>query len=89
MNFEELLPLHKCSLTISHNDHRDYYETVKEYYDIENFESREDFEKCVIADDVWMLNWYPDTPIGSYTVCGSSLERLLERAKKCEATNEL
>jgi hypothetical protein len=33
------------------------------------------------------LQWYPDTPVGFYKVCGSSLQIVLERA--LEISNEL
>lgn len=85
MSFEELFPVHKCSLTLAHNDHLDYYESVEEFYDKGDFESEEDFKKCVNTNNVWRLHWYPDTPVGFFSICGSSLERLLERAKEIEA----
>lgn len=77
-------PSHKASLLLSHNDHRNYYETVSDFYELDHFETEEDFKKCIENDDVWQLTWYPSTPIGSYSICGSSLERVLERAKEIE-----
>ena len=32
--------------------------------------------KAIELDSVWELQWYPDTPIGSYYVAASSLEAI-------------
>ena len=79
------LPEHKCGLFLTHNEHRNYYETVEQW--LENgqrddpksgFEwvSPEEREKAIREDSVWTLQWYPDTPIGSYDIAASSLEAL-------------
>jgi hypothetical protein len=85
------LPKHKASLTLTHNDHKDYYESVKQNierehpsYDKEDFISEEDMQKCIDTNELWKLQWYPDTPIGSYTVLGSTLEIVLQRALEIE-----
>ena len=70
------LPEHKCGLHLSHNEHRDMYETIEEFYDLEDFVSPEELQKAIAEDSVWVLQWYPDTPIGSYCLLASSLEAL-------------
>ena len=72
------LPEHKCGLYLGHNAHKDVYETIEEYYDPEDFVSREEWMKAVETDSVWHLHWYPDTPIGFYTVCASTLDAVEE-----------
>ena len=72
------LPEHKCGLYLEHNAHKDVYETIEEYYDPEDFVSREEWMKAVETDSVWHLQWYPDTPIGFYTVCASTLDAVEE-----------
>lgn len=70
------LPAHKCGLYLTHNEHKDVYDTVERFYDIEEFYSEEDYKKCCKTQDVWALQWYPKTPVGSYKICGSSIEML-------------
>ena len=88
---EVLFPKHKCGLYLSHNEPKDVYETVKQNiedgrYRPENFVSKEDMQKCIDSDDIWELQWYPDTPIGSYIILGSNLKIVLEKA--LEISNE-
>jgi hypothetical protein len=81
LNPMKIFPTHKCGLYLTHNEHKNYYETVKEFIVNQDIELTEDeYDKCVINDELWVLQWYPDTPIGSYTVAGSTLEYVLEKA---------
>ena len=86
------LPSHKAGLYLTHNQHKDYYETVSVRIeegagpDVNNFVSHEDMQECIDTDELWELQWYPETPIGFYTVCGSSLEIVLKRAMEIDAT---
>ena len=86
-------PNHKAGLYLTHNQHKDYYETVEEHVneyvnmDKEYFVSEEDYQKCVDTNELWELQWYPETPIGFHKVIGSSLEIVLQRAM--EIQNEL
>lgn len=70
------LPAHKCGLHLSHNEHRDVYETVEEFYDVDNFISIEELAKAISEDSVWVLHWYPETPIGFHRVAASTLEAI-------------
>jgi predicted anti-sigma-YlaC factor YlaD len=67
------LPEHKCGLHLTHNEHRDVYETVAEFYEADDFVSPEEWRKAIEEDSVWVLHWYPDTPVGFYRVCASTL----------------
>ena len=80
------LPKHKASLHITHNDHTTNYESVKDYLDNEwfNDESEEIKKSCIDANEIWELQWYPDTPIGSYRVIGATLESCIKQAKEIE-----
>lgn len=84
--FVALLPQHKASLHLTHNDHRAGYETIPEYTRnnnlIDDWVSPEEREKAIREDSLWVLHWYPDTPIGSYSVCASSLEAVIAAAGK-------
>jgi hypothetical protein len=85
------LPSHKAGLYLTHNQHKDYYETVEEHVnEYENiskddFVSEEDYQKCVETNELWELQWYPETPIGSHKVNGSSLEIVLQKAMEIDA----
>jgi hypothetical protein len=50
------LPEHKCGLHLSHNEHRDVYETVEEFYEPESFVSPQEWHKAVAEDSVWVLH---------------------------------
>lgn len=73
-------PEHKCGLHLSHNEHRDVYEIVQDYYEPDDFISSTDRQKCIDNNDCWKLQWYPDTPIGFHRVIGSSLELVIAEA---------
>lgn len=80
------------SLTIEYNEHNSIYKTAKQVYDDpEPLTSREPHvewvspEERVIAletNSVWVLDWYPDTPVGHFTVAASTLKAVLLYALK-------
>lgn len=76
------LPPHKCGLYLDHNAHLDVYETVQNYYESGDFVSSDEWDKAVKNNNVWSLQWYPDTPVGCYRICASSLETLIAEASK-------
>lgn len=80
------LPEHKCGLHLSHNEHRDVYETIEEFYDADDFTSPEEWHEAVAKDSVWVLHWYPETPIGFIRIAASTLEAI--EAKLKENKNE-
>lgn len=85
MNFEKLLPRHKGSLHLTHNEHKANYETVKEFLDHKKamdlaYEfTAPDGEKLAIAtDEIWELQWYPDNPVGFDLVFAHTFASLVE-----------
>lgn len=79
------LPKHDASLHITHNDHKSNYETVASYLawrqaTPRNCGSQEEYDALKASDEIWEIQWYPDTPIGSYVVFAATLERALELA---------
>lgn len=71
------------SLTISFNEHADSRLTAEkaiEYgdYDRVQWVSAEEKALAVEMNSVWMLQWYPDTPIGSHTIAASTLVACLD-----------
>jgi hypothetical protein len=83
------LPEHKASLSITHNQHKDYYQTVDEYinneldpYEHYDFENKEQREKCVRTNEIWEMQWYPNTPVGFNSIAAPTLEELLDYASR-------
>jgi len=74
-------PKHKCSLTLQHNAHKDYYQPLADYIeenDWYNWISDEAKQQALATDEIWTIQWYPDTPIGSYSVAAATLQELLD-----------
>lgn len=79
-----LLKGEHSSIYISYNDHSVNYETARDCYDYEEngtWVSQEDKQRALDTNSVWNIQWYPDTPIGSYSVYGSSLTSVLNYIK--------
>jgi hypothetical protein len=83
------LPEHKAGLFLTHNEHRGYYLALDDF--LQNQEvisgalSPEDVKQCVEADSLWVLQWYPCTPVAFRIVAASTLEEVLKRAMDVEA----
>ena len=69
-------PAHECGLYLTHNEHKDVYQNVEDFYDEEDFTSEEEWQKAIKENSVWSLQWYPHTPVGFGRICASSLEGL-------------
>ena len=74
------LPKH-LGLSIEHNEHKMYYQTVQQTVD----ESTNMFwvpgdsrQRAIDSDDMWCVQWYPDTPVGFNRVYGHTLEEILD-----------
>ena len=78
------LPSHKASCSIIHNDHLDVYQTVEEYisFNESDWSSKEDYELACKNNELWCIQWYPDTPIGSYVLYASSYTKLMDEVDK-------
>jgi hypothetical protein len=76
----------KCSVTLTVNNHRDYYQSAESYLD--ELESHRPIDSTsrtamIASDTIIELQVYPDTPIGSYTIIGPDLDFVLNRALEC------
>lgn len=85
------LPKHACALFLTHNEHLSYYETVEQWADMRYgsegcplFISEEAKAKCIATNDCWMLQWYPETPVGYHRIAAPTLEELLAFAAEIE-----
>lgn len=91
MNF----PKHKCGLYLTHNQHKDYYQPITEYIEeyakgiVDSFKDASERQRAIDTNEIWEINWYPDTPIGSYHASASTLEGVLVYALEIERESEL
>jgi hypothetical protein len=79
------LPKH-ISLSIQHNPHNAMYASIAEYADQcdydDSWASPESKELAIRAGELWVIQWYPDTPVGFCVVLAHSLEAALEAANR-------
>lgn len=75
------LPKH-YTITIEHNPHKSCYNNVQEYIDMwDHFIdciTPEDLKICIQRNELWSVQWYPNTPISFTLILSYSLERCLE-----------
>lgn len=82
-------PPHKASLYLQHNDHLSSYQTVETWLADErniaeepSWESPAHRQRAIDTNEIWVLQWYPDTPIGFHRVAAPTLEELLAFANQ-------
>lgn len=84
--FEGLVARCEASVTLTVNDYRDAYQTKAQYFDQKKFFGDDDvpagdeLARLLAADHLYELQFYPDTPIGSYTILGTSLDEVVAKA---------
>ena len=80
------LPTHKGELSITHNQHKSNYVSVREHLGFSDHMpedlgiSTDEYAALCAGDELWEIQWYPDTPVGFYYVAAATLERALELA---------
>lgn len=82
--FASMLPPHKGSLTVTHNQYRDYYQSVEEYLMSRHAHDDEVIDRAAMIanDSVWELQVYPETPVGSYSIFGPTLAAVILKARR-------
>lgn len=78
-----VFPAHKAGLSLEHNQHKNAYENAEQWIaDNEwcDWESEESKQKAIDTNEIWTLQWYPDTPVGFYAVAAPTLDDLLRIA---------
>ena len=76
-------PKHKAGMFISHNEHLGYYQNIEEAIcevDEKDWVNEEEKRRALETGNIWRLQWYPETPVGFYTIVASTLEACLEGA---------
>jgi len=73
------------NLTIEHNPQKLYYQTVEQYIDDAlvcantlYWVPGKSRDIACETNEMWVVQWYPDTPIGFHMVYGHTLEAVLE-----------
>lgn len=79
-------PKHECSLHLTHNQHKAYYEPIESYVDGDDFdwENEEAKARSIATNEIWELQWYPNTPVGFIRVVAPTLEEVLAMAMRGE-----
>ncbi len=78
-----IIPPH-LTLCLRHNEHKSSYQTVAEYceqWDGDDWVSEDQRLKALATNELWELQWYPDTPVGFCLRLAADLESLLEWAQ--------
>lgn len=83
-------PPHKCGLFLSHNEHRDYYMKLAEWLKESpqqqiSWESKEAEKRAIESDEIWVLQWYPETPVGFHCIAAPTIDELLQWANEIDA----
>ena len=83
-----VFPKH-INMTIEHQPHAAYYESVEDWLAKSKREDHvdvlpEDAAEMLKTGDVWVIQWYPNTPVGFRVVAAATLERALELANASE-----
>jgi hypothetical protein len=80
---QSVTPRH-IHLAIDHQPHAVMYMTVAEWLedrDTEHVDINDaDREEMLRTGEVWVVTWYPDTPVGFNSVAAATLDRALEIA---------
>lgn len=84
------LPKHKCGLHLTHNQHKDYYESIETYVTHDHFDwkSDEHKERAIATDEIWELQWYPETPVGFCCVAAPTLSECIAFALELSGESE-
>lgn len=90
---KELLIRCKCGVYLTVNEHRDYYDTAA--FALDEAKGREcppeiepDVENRMIeTDTIVRIQFYPDTPIGSYEIWHYDIDAALDAALACLTPN--
>ena len=80
---KKLISRCKCGVFVSINEHRNYYESVKEY--MSDFEDRHDVDPDVMkimmeTNTIIDLHYYPNTPVGFTKIYHYDIDMALDEA---------
>ena len=71
------------ALSIDRNRHKVYYQSVAGYVASAGVNiGADDLAKAIESDELWEVQWHPDTPVGSCSVAAATYERAMELANE-------
>ena len=76
-------PKHEASMSLNHNEHKACYDPIAAYISelpFHEWATPTSKARCIETDEIWELQWYPNTPVGFCTMYGATLEEVLEAA---------
>ena len=83
-------PRHNCGLYLTHNAHKDVYETAERCINHWNsgnsphWKDAEAKDRAIATNEIWELQWYALTPVSFMWVAAPTLDECLELAMACE-----
>ncbi len=82
-------PRHAAEMTISHNPHKNSYQSVAEYFSFldvtpDDCGGQDALDALCAGDELWVVRWYPDTPIGFYCAFAATFASALALALDIE-----
>ena len=86
-----MLKFPKCiSFTINYNQHKVFYDDAATYITEQKLNIKSDSERAEMIDEneIWEIDWYPNTPVGSFQCAASTLEKLLQFAREINKSTE-
>ena len=76
---QDLINKCKCSVSVEVNPNKDFYEGIESYLESNNLEVDLDvLNKMIEIDRMIIISFYPDTPIGFYTIVHYDLDKALD-----------
>ena len=80
------LPQNKFGLTLEQNPQKTQFISVGQWLDVRDetgpdFENDEAREQAISTEELWVLQWFPDSSAGSYYIAAPSLEGVLRYAE--------
>jgi hypothetical protein len=90
--FKEILSRCKCGVFLVVNEHRNYHQAAKKRLEeLDCLECPPDLapyvrKKMIELNTIVDLQFYPDTPVGSYSVYHYDLDAALDEALECLRT---
>lgn len=83
---KDRFPKHDYGLYLRHNEHKCFYQTIEQYCAEldrdDDWVSQEQREKSILTDSLWVLQWYPDTPVGFFRLLACDLDVLLDVSRE-------
>jgi len=80
---EENRDMFKAGLCIEHNEHKSLYEIISIWiYEntCYNWKNEEAKQRAIETDEVWTMQWHPDSPVSFHSLAAPTFDELLELA---------